>query len=97
MLKNGSALGEGHQTWMLNEVNKLVWPSENGIGAMDKAAWDQTIDIAVEAGVLKAPPTDGAYRTDLTERALKELKAEGFDITGESYKPETVTVTPGGK
>ncbi|MEU2599050.1 ABC transporter substrate-binding protein [Streptomyces hirsutus] len=97
VLKNGSALGEGHQTWMLNEVNKLVWPSENGIGAMDKAAWDQTIDIAVQAGVLKAPPTEGAYRTDLTERALKELKAEGFDITGESYKPETVTVTPGGK
>ncbi|GAB2780918.1 ABC transporter substrate-binding protein [Streptomyces chlorus] len=97
VLKNGSALGEGHQTWMLNEVNKVIWPAKNGIGTMDEAAWDQTIDIAVKAGVLKAPPTDGAYRTDLTERALKELKGEGFDITGESYKPETVTVTPGGK
>ncbi|WP_198668429.1 ABC transporter substrate-binding protein [Streptomyces triticisoli] len=97
VLKNGSALGKGHQTWMLNEVNKLIWPAEKGVGMMDKAAWDQTIDIAMKAGVLKARPPAGAYRTDLTKRALEELKAEGFDVTGESYRPETVTVTAGGK
>ncbi|MEU1296588.1 ABC transporter substrate-binding protein [Streptomyces sp. NPDC005840] len=97
VLKNGSALGKGHQTWMLNEVNKLVWPAENGVGMMDKAAWDQTIDIAVKAGLLKKRPTAGAYRTDLTERALKELEADGFDTTGASYRPTEVTVTAGGR
>ncbi|MFE9169636.1 ABC transporter substrate-binding protein [Streptomyces kebangsaanensis] len=97
VLKNGSALGKGHQTWMLNEVNKLIWPAEKGVGMMDEAAWDQTIDIAMKAGLLKERPPAGAYRTDLTERALQELRDGGFDVTGESYRPETVKVTAGGK
>lgn len=97
VLKNGSALGKGHQTWMLNEVNKLIWPAKAGVGTMDKAAWDQTIDIAVKAGVLKKDPGQGAYRTDLTERADQELKTDGFDITGDSYQPQQVTITQGGK
>ena len=42
----GSTLGTSHQLWMTNEVNKLIWPSTNGIGMIDKAAWDQTVDIA---------------------------------------------------
>ncbi|MER6827642.1 ABC transporter substrate-binding protein [Streptosporangium sp. NPDC000563] len=97
VLNNGSALGQGHQTWMLNEVNKLVWPSPDGIGTVDQKAWDQTIKIAIDAKVLKADPGEGAFRRDLTEKADQELKAEGFDITGEGYKPETVELTAGGK
>ena len=31
----GSTLGPGHQAWMLNEVNPLIWPSPDGIGVMD--------------------------------------------------------------
>lgn len=97
VLNNGSALGKGHQTWMLNEVNKLVWPSPAGIGTIDQKAWDQTIKIAVDAKVLKADPGEGAFRGDLTEKADQELKAEGFDVTGDGYKPETVELTAGGK
>ena len=97
VLDNGSALGTGHQTWMLNEVNKLVWPSPAGIGTMDPKAWDQTIKIAVDAKVLKGDPGQGAYRTDLTEKADEELRAEGFDVTGENFQPQTVEVTAGGK
>ena len=33
----GSKLGAGHQRWMMNEINPLVWPSPNGIGIMDPA------------------------------------------------------------
>ncbi|MEU0483091.1 ABC transporter substrate-binding protein [Streptosporangium sp. NPDC006013] len=97
VLNNGSALGKGHQTWMLNEVNKLVWPSPAGIGTIDQKAWDQTIKIAVDAKVLKADPGEGAFRGDLTEKADQELKAEGFDVTGDGYKPGTVELTAGGK
>ena len=43
VLKNGPTLGKGHMTWQLNEINKLIWPSPAGIGMMDKALWDQTI------------------------------------------------------
>ena len=28
----GSQLGESHQLWMTNEVNKLIWPSTAGVG-----------------------------------------------------------------
>src|ERR687895_1697990 len=39
----GSTLGAGHQAWMMNEINPLIWPSPNGIGIMDPAEWDQTV------------------------------------------------------
>ncbi|MGH3025163.1 MAG: ABC transporter substrate-binding protein, partial [Gaiellaceae bacterium] len=38
-LKAGPTLPRGHQTWMMNEINKLIWPSTGGIGIMDKAAY----------------------------------------------------------
>ncbi|MBO4206752.1 ABC transporter substrate-binding protein [Micromonospora echinofusca] len=97
VLDNGSALGQGHQTWMLNEINKLVWPAANGVGMMDQAAWDKTIEIAIAGGVLKAAPDKDAFRTDLSQRANEALKADGFDVTGSSYTPQTVTITEGGK
>ncbi|HEV8053581.1 MAG TPA: ABC transporter substrate-binding protein, partial [Candidatus Limnocylindrales bacterium] len=28
----GSTLGAGHQAWMMNEINPLIWPSPDGIG-----------------------------------------------------------------
>ena len=37
----------GPPAWMMNEINPLVWPSPNGIGMIDPAAWDQTVDIAM--------------------------------------------------
>src|SRR5581483_3654482 len=32
VLKNGPTLGKGHQTWQMNEINKLIWPNSKGIG-----------------------------------------------------------------
>ena len=31
----GSQLGAGHQAWMMNEINALVWPSPAGVGVLD--------------------------------------------------------------
>jgi NitT/TauT family transport system substrate-binding protein len=83
-------------TWQLNEINALIWPSPNGIGAMDKAAWDQTVNISTTYQVLKKNPTDGAYRTDLAKKAADALKSSGADITGTGFKKATVQVTAGG-
>ena len=59
VLQRGSALGTSHQAWMMNEVNALIWPSTNGIGRMDEAAWDRTVQGAIEgdglAGFLESP------------------------------------------
>jgi len=90
----GSTLGAGHQAWMMNEINPLIWPSPNGIGVMDPAQWQQTVDVSVGAGIIPAAPPAEAYRTDLAEAALAELA--DADTTGESFTKGTVEVTPGG-
>src|SRR3990172_293966 len=45
VLAAGPTLGESHMRWQLNEINKLIWPSPNGIGIMDPALWAQTVSV----------------------------------------------------
>ena len=98
----GSQLGESHQLWMTNEVNKLIWPSTGGIGTIDDAAWKQTVDIALgtknETGatiITKAPP-ETARSTTYVEAALAELGKEGVDVDGKGFTPITVELKEGG-
>jgi NitT/TauT family transport system substrate-binding protein len=93
VLKSDAALPKGHQTWQLNEVNALIWPSPNGIGLTDATLWQQTIDVAVEGRVLTGPPAEGAYRNDLATRALENLQG---DTKGTNFQKGTVEVTEGG-
>jgi NitT/TauT family transport system substrate-binding protein len=94
VLANGSQLGASHQAWQMNEINALIWPSPNGIGTLDKAAWDQTVEIGTTYKVLKSQPTDGAFRTDLNEKALAALGSD--DTKGASWTKETVELKEGG-
>jgi NitT/TauT family transport system substrate-binding protein len=97
VLDNGPTLGEGHQRWQLNEINKLIWPNELGIGIMDPESWEITKQIAVDFGIVEnEPDADATYRTDLAHDAVGELEEEGVDVLGEGYEPEEVEVTPGG-
>jgi NitT/TauT family transport system substrate-binding protein len=98
VLDNGPTLGEGHQKWQLNEINALIWPTgAAGIGVMDESAFQRTADIAEQFKVVSKPATKDAYRTDLAEAAVNELKDEGVDVTGNSWQKATVEVTEGGK
>ena len=89
----GSQLGAGHQRWMMNEINALVWPSPDGVGMMDPVFWGQTVRIAKGAGIIKADPSIDAYTTDIVEEALTGITD---DTKGESFAKGTVEVTPGG-
>jgi NitT/TauT family transport system substrate-binding protein len=89
----GSTLGTGHQTWMMNEINALIWPSPNGIGIMDAALWQQTVDVSLEAGIITAAPPADAYRTDLAEAALAGITD---DTRGADFQKGVVEVTEGG-
>lgn len=98
----GSKLGQSHQLWMTNEVNKLIWPSTNGVGMINEDAWKQTVDIALgtknEQGktiITKEPPST-AYSNEYVKKALEELKADGVDVMGSGFTPETVTLKEGG-
>ena len=90
----GSTLGSGHQAWMMNEINPLIWPSPDGIGIMDADLWQQTVDISLESGIIDEEPPAEAFRSDLAEQALEGIEE---DTTGESFQKGTVEVTPGGE
>ena len=89
----GSQLGAGHQKWMMNEVNALVWPSPLGVGMIDPVFWQQTVKVAKNAGVIKTDPSIDAYTTDIVKEALTGITD---DAKGESFTKATVEVTPGG-
>jgi NitT/TauT family transport system substrate-binding protein len=97
VLANGPTLGDGHQTWRMNEINELIWPAPLGVGIMDPESFQITADIAEDYKVIKTPATDEAYRTDLAEAAVEELRDDGLDVEGESWTKPTVKVTPGGE
>jgi NitT/TauT family transport system substrate-binding protein len=96
-LKEGPTLPQGHQTWQMNEINKLIWPNSAGIGIMNTADYKRTASISKQFGVIKKAPTSGAYRTDLAKKAVALLKKQGLDVNGTSWKPATVALTAGGK
>lgn len=101
VLAAGPTLGVGHQAWMMNEVNKLVWPSENGIGLMDPEAFDITAQIALDYGIISSA-TEGegvAYRSDLAQAALDSLQADmpDLDVVGADYVAPEVEITPNGE
>jgi NitT/TauT family transport system substrate-binding protein len=78
---------------MMNEINPLVWPSPNGIGMMDPGDWQQSVDVALAAGIIKAAPPAEAYRTDLATAALSAITD---DTKGADFKKGEVQVTEGG-
>jgi NitT/TauT family transport system substrate-binding protein len=100
VVAKGSKLGASHQLWQMNEINKLIWPSPNGIGLVDKAAWDQTVKIAQTTKnaegdtVLTKAPEGLAYTNDYAEKALAELGDD--DTKGEDFKPTEVELKKGG-
>src|SRR4051795_12625143 len=98
VLKNGSLLGKGHQTWMMNEINKLVWPNSFGVGHVSNKSVAQTANIAKTYGVIKkAPVLKDAVTYQYADKALDQLKKAGVDVYGAKWKPATVHVTEGGK
>jgi NitT/TauT family transport system substrate-binding protein len=97
VLDNAPILGQGHQRWMINEVNSLIWPSPDGVGVLDPDLYQQTVDVAVEFEILADQPAEEATRTDLITEALDQLREKGLDVTGDSYERIEVEPTPGGE
>ncbi len=95
-------LGLTHQTWQMNEVNKLIWPAAGGVGYIDPAAWERTATLSQEtknlegSTVLTKAPDAEAYTNDIVTAAHALLKSMGIDINGADYAPIDVTLTEGG-
>jgi NitT/TauT family transport system substrate-binding protein len=99
---NGSKLGASHQLWMMNEVNKLIWPSPAGVGIIDPALWDQTVNVAMNtknlegATIITAAPPAEAFTNQYAEAANAALTTEGLNTTGDAFAPISVTLAEGG-
>jgi len=102
VVAKGSKLGASHQLWQMNEINKLIWPSPQGIGVVDEAAWKQTVDIAMSAKnaegatVITKSPEGLAFTNDYVQKALDLVKKDNVDVTGASFQPITVELKEGG-
>jgi NitT/TauT family transport system substrate-binding protein len=102
VVAKGSKLGKSHQLWQMNEVNKLVWPQKSGIGFIEQADWDRTVDQSLttknQTGdtVLKKKPEGLAFTNEYIKKALDQAAGKGIEITGSSFSPLTVTLNPGG-
>lgn len=94
-------VGPVHQTWQMNEVNKLIWAG-GSFGLIDQALWDKTVAGALSAKnqdgleLITTEPSDTAYSNEYIQQALDELEADGITVDGE-YTPIDVTLTEGGK
>ena len=97
VLDAGPTLGEGHQRWQMNEINKLIWPNDLGIGIMNPKDFENTAKIALDYKIIKSPATDDAYITDYAEQAVQQLENEGTDVKGSDWTAPTVQVTAGGE
>jgi hypothetical protein len=64
---------------------------------MDELLWNQTIKVSTEEGILADVPTQGAFRTDLAEEALANLRDAGVDVIGDGWAPITVELREGGE
>jgi NitT/TauT family transport system substrate-binding protein len=101
-LAAGSGWGPSHELWMTNETNKLIWPSDAGIGIIDEAAWNRTVEGALSAvnetgaRLITAEPPATAYTNEYIQKALDELESEGLDLTGANFTPITVELQEGG-
>jgi NitT/TauT family transport system substrate-binding protein len=102
VVAKGSKLGNSHQLWQMNEINKLIWPSPNGAGMIDRKAWDQTVQISQQTKnqdgktVLTKAPDASAYTSDYVTKALDLAKKDGVDVNGTNFKAVTVTLQEGG-
>jgi NitT/TauT family transport system substrate-binding protein len=67
-------LGRAHQTWMMTEVNKLIWGPPvpaTPVGRMDPAAFRRTAEIAHRFGVIRTPASADAYTHDVWDLARR--------------------------
>jgi NitT/TauT family transport system substrate-binding protein len=98
VLDAGTALGESHQTWQMNEVNNLIWPAPNGIGVPnDDTLIDSAIELALTYDLISEAPSEGAWNLEMAEQAIQELIAEGVDVVGDGFQKADVVLNPGGE
>ena len=90
---NGSTLGPGHETWMINQINALVWPSPEGVGALPQTPGTRP---SRSRPTRASSPRPRATVPTAPTWPRPRAPLEG-DVTGEGYDKSEVEVTAGGE
>ena len=100
----GSQLGPSHQLWMMNEVNKLIWPSTDGVGIIDEARLGPDGRRCALAPRTRRARRSSARsrrrrrtRTSTSSRRSTSSRTRASTSTGDDYTPIEVTLTEGGQ
>jgi len=71
-MKQNPELDRDRQTWMMTEVNRLIWDAPAPpLGYMDPAAFEQTAEIAVRLGVTSRGAAQDSYTHQIWELARR--------------------------
>jgi len=87
VLANGPALPRDFQTWQMNEVNKLLWPSTNGLFNLTDGMYQETADILYNYGVIENTASKDSFDMSHRDRALRSEKMPEGDLYGNNFKP----------
>jgi hypothetical protein len=74
----------------LNEVNRLIWPSPQGIGVMNAQRWLETAKISHRYGITKSLANRSAYSNEFVKKALGSLRQ--VDTKGQAWNPQAVAL-----
>ena len=96
--RQGPTLGAGHQTWQMNEINKLIWPAplrhrrdEPGRVRRGRPRSRQQFKV------IKKPAPSAPIAPTCPRRRSRRSRKQGVNVTGKEWKPIVVKVTAGGK
>jgi NitT/TauT family transport system substrate-binding protein len=94
VLDTGSPRTLDAEVWATNSIDSLTWPSPDGWGAIDRAAWSAAVDAAKAAGLISTAPPSTAVNSQLIKDADAAVK--DVDIVGASFAPSQVPLpSPG--
>ena len=69
----------------MNEVNKLIWPSTNGVFNITDEMFTQTADILFNYGVISEEASTDSYDISFRDKALADFSDE--DLHGNDFTP----------
>ncbi|HEY0187983.1 MAG TPA: ABC transporter substrate-binding protein [Cellulomonas sp.] len=91
VLENGTALPENYQTWQMNEINKLMWPSDSGVLGVSEDLVEQSNTILEDYDIVSQPVADDLLDLTARDAAVADLTDEelyGDDYTSMDLDPE---------
>lgn len=85
VMKLAPALPEKYQTWQMNEVNKMIWPSTEGLFKVGTDQIRQSQELLHEYEVIGSPASDDSVDFSYRDEAASAFSED--ELFGTGFKP----------